>query len=111
VNGERAASVFTLVRVVDLERYHRRRDAGAPGPRLLVFRRDANGQVSLDDFPDETDVCEAIVGLLDPEVARLERGRLYVSVANGRAVYVPVGPSPLPHCVRYGRLYLHRIDD
>jgi hypothetical protein len=62
--------------------------------------------VAVDGFPDEAEVCEALVGRLDPRVVRLERGRLYVHAANGVAVYVPVGPSPRPGCRRYGRLYL-----
>ena len=45
------------------------------------------------------------MGRLDPDVVRLERGRLSVAMANGAAVYVPVGPSPRPGCRRYGRLY------
>ena len=40
------------------------------------------------------------------ELVRQERGRLYVAVADAEATYVPVGPSPLPDCTRYGRLYL-----
>jgi hypothetical protein len=80
-------------------------------PRLLVFRRDHEGRLRADDFPDEADVCGRAVALVDPDVVRLERERLYVSVANGVAVYVPVGPSPLPGCIRYGRLYLRRRDD
>jgi hypothetical protein len=61
--------------------------------------------MTVDDLPDEADVCEPLVARLDPAVARLERGRLYVEAANGVAVYVPVGPSPRPGCTRYGRLY------
>jgi hypothetical protein len=76
-----------------------------PASALLVFRRRADGRVTVDDFPDEADVCEPLVGRLDPDVVRLERGRLHVTVANGAAVYVPVGPSPWPGCTRYGRLY------
>jgi hypothetical protein len=75
-----------------------------PGP-TLVFRRHPDGRVTVDDFPDEADVCEPLVGRLDPDVVRLERGRLSVTVANGAAVYVPVGPSPRRGCRRYGRLY------
>jgi hypothetical protein len=62
--------------------------------------------VEADGFPVEADVCEALVGRLDPRVVRLERGRLYVEAADGAAVYVPVGPSARPGCRRYGRLYL-----
>ena len=45
-----------------------------------------------------------------PRVARIERGKLFVSVANGEAVYVPVGESALRGCRRYGRLYLRLAD-
>jgi hypothetical protein len=76
----------------------------------LVFRRQGDGRVIADGFPDEADVCEALVARLDPQVVRLERGRLSIKVANGAAVYVPVGPSPRPGCRRYGRLYLRRED-
>lgn len=76
------------------------------GVRLLVFRRRSDGTVAVEGFPDETDVCEALVPHLDQQVVRLDRGRLYVTAANGHAVYVPVGSSPIPGCVRYGRLYL-----
>jgi hypothetical protein len=81
----------------------------APPVGRLVFRRHPDGRVTVDGFPDEADVCEALVARLAPALAaavRLERGRLYVEAANGAAVYVPVGPSPRPGCVRYGRLYL-----
>ena len=81
-----------------------------PTPRGLVFRRWPDGQITADDFPDEADVSAAVVARLDPTVVRLERDRLYVTVANGAAVYVPVGPAARPGCVRYGRLYLRRLD-
>ena len=64
--------------------------------------------MTADGFPDEADVCEALVARLAPALGaavRLERGRLYIEAANGAAVYVPVGPSPRPGCTRYGRLY------
>lgn len=80
------------------------------GVRLLVFRRWSDGRVEVDGFPAETDVCEDLAAHMDPNVVRLERGRLYVTAANGHAVYVPVGPSPLRRCVRYGRLYLRQPD-
>jgi hypothetical protein len=73
-----------------------------------VFRRRADGRVAVDSFPDEADVCESLVARLDPQLVRLERGRLRVEAANGSAVYVPVGPSPRPGCRRYGRLYLRQ---
>jgi hypothetical protein len=57
-------------------------------------------------FPDEAEVCEALVAQFDPRVVRLERGRLSVEAANGAAVYAPVGPSPRPGCRRSGCLYL-----
>jgi hypothetical protein len=66
--------------------------------------------MTVDGFPDEADVCAVLVARLDPNVVRLERGRLYVEAANGAAVYVPVGPSPWPGCRRYGRLY-RRLPD
>ena len=55
-------------------------------------------------------MCPAVVARLDPAVVRLERDRLYVTAANGVAVYVPVGPSARPGCTRYGRLSLRRAD-
>jgi len=64
--------------------------------------------VEVDGFPEETDVCEGLVAHWNANAVRLERGRLYVTVANGQAVYVPVGPSPLRGCARYGRLYLRQ---
>jgi hypothetical protein len=76
-----------------------------PAPRGLVFRRWPDGRVTADGFPDKADVCAALLARLDPGVVRLERGRLSVTVANGVAVYVPVGPSARPGCTRYGRLY------
>jgi hypothetical protein len=84
-----------------------------PAPAVLVFRRRADGRVTVDAFWDEADVCELLVGGLAPPLAgvvRLERGRLYIEAANGAAVYVPVGPSPRPGCRRYGRLYLRPAD-
>ena len=79
-------------------------------PGLMVFRRQSDGRLTVDGFPDETDVCAAVVTRLDPRVARIERGKLFVSVANGEAVYVPVGESALRGCRRYGRLYLRLAD-
>jgi hypothetical protein len=76
----------------------------------LVFARWPDGRVTVDGFPAEADVCPAIVARLDPAVVRLERDRLYVTAANGVAVYVPVGPSARPGCTRYGRLYLRPTD-
>src|SRR5215218_9652200 len=67
-----------------------------PAPRGLVFRRWPDGRVTADGFPDEADVCPALVARLDPGVVRLERDRLYVQAANGAAVYVPVGASSRP---------------
>ena len=80
-----------------------------PSGEQLVFRRRPDGRVEADGFPDEAEVCEALVARLDPRVVRLERGRLYVEAANGAAVYAPVGPSPRPGCRRYGRLYLRPV--
>ena len=42
---------------------------------------------------------------LAPAVPSLDRGRLYIYAANGEAVYVPDGPSPLQDYTRYDRLY------
>ena len=72
-----------------------------------VFRRYPDGRVTADGFPDEADVCEALVARRAPALGaavRLERGRLYVDAANGAAVYVPVGPSARPGGARSGRL-------
>lgn len=102
----RLPPVFTLVWPSVLERYRQRRDG--PPPSLLIFRCDDAGRVTARDFPDEVDACPKTVAALDPAVVRLERERLYVTATNGTAVYVPVGPSPLPGCVRYGRLYLRQ---
>jgi hypothetical protein len=82
------------------------------GP-VLVLRRWPDGRVTVDDFPEEADVCEPLVAWLAPRLAgavRLERGRLYVTAANGAAVYVPVGASARPGCTRVGRLYLRLAD-
>jgi hypothetical protein len=91
--------------------------AGLPPPSppvgRLVFRRYPDGRVTVDGFPEEADVSEALVARLAPALAaavRLERGRLYVEAANGAAVYVPVGPSSTPGCTRYGRLYRRLAD-
>jgi hypothetical protein len=81
-----------------------------PPPRGLGFRRWPAGRVTADGFPEEADVSAAVVARLDPAVVRLEHDRLYVTVANGAAVYVPVGPSPRPGCTRYGRLYRRLAD-
>jgi hypothetical protein len=85
----------------------------APPTGRLVFRRYPGGRVTADGFPDEADVCEALVARLAPALAaavRLARGRLHIEAANGVAVYVPVGPSPRPGGTRYGRLYLRPAD-
>ena len=66
--------------------------------------------MTVDGFPDEADVAPAVVAWRDPAVVRLERDRLYIDAANGVAVYVPVGPSARPGCVRYGRLYFRLLD-
>ncbi len=87
---------FTPVPSAILERYHRWQRVGGPAPSLLVFRRTAAGRVTAEGFPDEADVCAAMLSVLDPGVVRLERERLSITAANGVAVYVPVGPSPLP---------------
>jgi len=81
-----------------------RRDA--PVPHLLILVRDDAGRVTAKSFPDEIDASPETVATLDTPAVRVERERLYINVANGVAVYVPVGPSPLPGCVRYGRLCL-----
>jgi hypothetical protein len=47
---------------------------------------------------------------LPAAVVRLERDRLSIQAANGTAVYVPVGCSARPGCVRSGRLYLRPLD-
>jgi hypothetical protein len=126
VGADPRAEVFTLVppderpdgrvRFADLSPGRLPRDrerggpppSGRPAPALMVFRRSPDGRVTVDGFPDEIDVCEPLVARLNQAVVRLERGRLYVEAANGRAVYVPIGPSPRPDCQRYARLYLHR---
>jgi hypothetical protein len=92
------------LRRVPLDRNERARPP-PPAPRGLVFRRWPDGRVTVDGFPDEADVCAAVVARLDPGIVRLEHDRLSITVANGAAVYVPVGPSPRPGCARYGRLY------
>ena len=76
----------------------------------LVLRRDSAGRVTADAFPEEIDVDEHLVSRLDPALVRLERERLYIEVANGRAVYILVGPSPWRCCWHYCRLYA-RLDD
>jgi hypothetical protein len=86
-----------------------RRPRPAP-PRGPVFARWPDGRVTVDALPDEADACPAVVARLDPAVVRLERDRLYVIVANGAAVDVPVGASTRPGCTRSGRLYLRPAD-
>jgi hypothetical protein len=86
------------------------REHGVPAPSTLVLRRGRDGRLRADSFPETIDVDEALAARRDPRVVRLERGRLYVTAANGQAVYVPVGESPVPRCVQYGRLYL-RIEE
>jgi hypothetical protein len=79
----------------------------------LIFRCHADGRVTVDEFPEETDIHEALVqhvARIAPELLWLHRERLYVQAANGEAVYVPVGPSRVPGCTRYGRLY-RRLPD
>jgi hypothetical protein len=103
--------VFTLA--VLPERGAQRAGGGVWRASLLVLRRRPDGQITADGFPDEADVCEPLVRQFPASlqrVVRLERGRLYVTATNGVAIYVPVGPSPLPGCTRYGRLYLRRPD-
>ena len=109
---EHPRDFFTLIPSAILEQYHRWQTVGGPAPSLLVFRRTAAGRVTAEGFPDEADVCEVMLKVLDPGVVRLERERerLYITAANGVAVYVPVGPSPLPYCTRYGRLYRRLAD-
>jgi len=102
--GARPLPVFTLIPAPVLAACWER--PGAPVPRLLAFVRDGAGSVTASDFPGEIDASPATVAALDSPVVRVERERLYVEAANGTAVYVPVGPSPLPGCQRYGRLYL-----
>jgi hypothetical protein len=79
-------------------------------PRRLVFARWPDGRVTVDGFPAEADVSPAVVARRDPAVVRLERDRLSIQAANGTAVYVPVGCSARPGCVRSGRLYLRPLD-
>ena len=73
------------------------------GPGLLVSRRRHDGRLTVDEFPEEVDIG-SIAGA-PPGLARIERGRLYISAANGEAVYVPLGPSLRGRGTRYGRLY------
>jgi hypothetical protein len=79
-------------------------------PRQLAPYRLPDGRFAAAEFPDEIEVSEPIVARLDPDLVRLERGRLYVNAANGEAVYVPVGASGLRGCRRYGRLYLRQLN-
>ena len=83
-------------------------------PRLsvqFVLQRQGDGRFTVDEFPDEIHVNDDLVRRLDPNLIRLERDRLYIHVANGHAVYVPLGDSPLRGCRRYGRLFLRWRDD
>ena len=77
-----------------------------PAPGTLIFRRAEDGRLYATRFPDAIEVQEELVRLINPRLVWLERGKLSVSAANGEAVYVPVGESPMRGCVRYGRLYL-----
>jgi hypothetical protein len=84
-------------------------DRWVPAPSTLVLIQRSDGWASDGGtFPDEIDVNEDLVRRLQLPCVRLERGRLYVSAANGAAVYVPVpvGVGQLLGCVRYARLYL-----
>ena len=81
--------------------------------RTLVLVRCSDGWTTDGGrFPDEIDVSEDLVRRLQLPCVRLERGRLYVSAANGEAVYVPIAPAAEASeagpqgSVRYGRLYL-----
>ncbi len=76
------------------------------GPGLLVFRRRHDGRLTVDEFPEEVDIG-SIAGA-PPGLARIERGRLYITASNGEAVYVAVGPSP--RGTRYGRLYQRMVE-
>jgi hypothetical protein len=99
-------TVFTLVANEVPARYLARREWWLPD--LLVFRCHADGRVTVDGFPEETDVNETIVhhvARIAPDLLWIDRERLYLHAANGEAVYIPVGPSRLPGCTRYGRLY------
>ncbi|MBI3971695.1 MAG: hypothetical protein HY332_10445 [Chloroflexi bacterium] len=103
VTGEHLPEVFTLAFDPDLvSRWGPPR--GLRGQ--LVFRRQPDGSVTVNEFPEEVDVNEAFVAELVPTLVHIRRGRLYIQAANGEAVYVPVGESRLRGCVRYGRLYV-----
>ena len=94
--------VFVLGFAPDaLTRFERRR-----GPGLLVFWRHPDGRITVNDFPEEVDIRG--VGDAPPGLARIERGRLYITASNGEAVYVAVGPSP--RGTRYGRLYQRMVE-
>jgi hypothetical protein len=109
------STVFILVRPGDVGLGFVR---PPPGISLLVFRRWPDGTAAVDDFPETTDVREALVPHLDARAVRLERGRLYVTAANGYAVYMPVGPCGLasgawltrgrPKCPADDPTHLHR---
>ena len=81
-----------------------------PAPSTLVLRRGRDGRLRADSFPETIDVDEALAARRDPRVVRLERGRLYVTAANGQAVYVLVGESPL-RLRRRGRPLAHWPDE
>ena len=59
--------------------------------------------VTVDEFPEEVDIGS--VAGAPHDLARIERGRLYITAANGEAVYVPLGPSLRGHGIHFGRLY------
>src|SRR5687767_15727349 len=69
------------------------RDGGrwvVPTARTLVLVHGSGGWVTDGGrFPDAIDVSEGLVRRISLPCVRLERGRLYVSAANGEAVYVP----------------------
>ena len=98
----RRPPVFPLVPPAILDDRWLPRDVPA---QLLVLQRQDDGRVTARRFPDEIDACPEAVAALDLPAVRVDRERLYVAAANGTAVYVQVGPSPLPGCLRYGRLY------
>jgi hypothetical protein len=79
-----------------------------PPENSFMFRKTAQGRVQVESFPDESDICPHVVDRLaihHPGLVRLEGERLYIHAANGEAVYVPIGPSKVQHCTRYGRLF------
>ena len=104
--SERLPPVFTLAFDDPPQRLLELREWWAAN--LIVFQCHVDGRVTVDGFPDETVINETIAAryaALAPGMLYFRGERLYIHASSGEAVYVPVGPSHVRLCTRYGRLY------